>query len=59
MPACNERFGATAAVTPQKVPCEYERKHPAERLVPAPPAPSRFLVMCNAGESGVEKDVQT
>ena len=29
----NERFGATAAVTPQKVTCEHERQYPAERLV--------------------------
>jgi len=26
MPAPNARFGATAAVTPQKVPCEPERQ---------------------------------
>ena len=26
MPADNGRFGATAAVTPQKVSCEHERK---------------------------------
>ena len=33
--AYNERFGATAAVTPLKVTCEHERKYPAERLVSA------------------------
>ena len=33
--ADNERFGATAAVTPLKATCEHERKYPAERLVKA------------------------
>ena len=37
----NERFGATAAVTPQKATCGHERKYPAERLVKAATAPSR------------------
>ena len=40
-PADNVRFGATAAVTPQKVTCEHERKQPAERAVEAAAAPSR------------------
>jgi len=31
MPADNGRFGATAAVTLQKVPCEIERLSPAGR----------------------------
>jgi len=35
-PAHNERFGATAAVTPQKVMCGCERKYPAELLLSAP-----------------------
>ena len=41
-PTYNMRFGATAAVTPQKVTCEHERKYPAERLVSAAAAPSRW-----------------
>ena len=39
-PAYNERFGATAAVTLQKVMCEHERKQPAERALEAATAPS-------------------
>ena len=43
-PAYNERFGATAAVTPLKMTCEHERKYSAERLVKAAAAPSRHHV---------------
>ena len=45
VPAANARFGATAAVTPQKVTCEHERKYPAERLVDAATTPSRHHVI--------------
>ena len=51
MPAANERFGATAAVTPLKVTCEHERKYPAERAVKAATAPSRRLVNGNAARA--------
>jgi len=42
-PAYNVRFGATAAVTPQKLTCEHERQLPAERAVKAAATPSRCL----------------
>jgi len=51
MPAYNVRFGATAAVTPLKATCEYERKYPAERLVKATAAPSRQPVSGHAGSA--------
>ena len=43
--AYNGRFCKMAAVTPQKVQCEHERKYPAERLVSAAASPSRCLVI--------------
>ena len=49
--AYNARFGATAAVTPLKVPCGHERKYPAERLVKAAAAPSRHHVVRKSAES--------
>ena len=51
MPAPNERFGTTAAVTPQNVTCEHERKQPAERAVSAAASPSRRHVGCNVRET--------
>jgi len=41
---CNEhwRFGATAAVTPQKRQCEIETLYPAASSVEAATAPSRW-----------------
>ena len=45
MPAPNERFCESGALTPQKVPCEHERKYPAERSVSAAASPSRCLVV--------------
>ena len=47
------RFGATAAVTPQKMTCEHERKQPAERAVKAAAAPSRRGVVCYLGTSAL------
>jgi len=41
------RFGATAAVTPQKILCGIERLSPATKVVEAAAAPSRHpVVMC-------------
>ena len=54
-PAYNERFGATAAVTPLKVTCEHERKYPAERLVKAAATPSRRHVSGKRRESGRQR----
>ena len=45
----NERFGATAAVTPLKAMCEYERKYPAERLVEAAADAKPPAVVCHSG----------
>jgi len=45
--AYNGRFGATAAVCPQKRQCEIERLSPAETVVEAAAAPSRWDVVCN------------
>ena len=56
MPAHNERFGASGAVTRLKVTCEHERKYPAERLVSAAAAPSRYHVTCNGGTA--QYDIQ-
>ena len=47
MPAANERFGATAAITPLKILCEIARYYPAERLVPAATSQSRWDVVSN------------
>jgi len=55
MPACNGRFGAMAAVTPQTILCKLERYYPAASSVEAATAPSRWDVVCNLGESAVEK----
>jgi hypothetical protein len=41
MPACNERFGAMAAVPPQKVLCGNEHLYPVGTFVEAATAPSR------------------
>jgi len=43
-PAYNERFGATAAVTPQKILCGIERLSPATKVVETAAAPSRHPV---------------
>jgi len=51
MPAANERFGATAAVTPQKMLWEIERLSPATKVVEAAAAPSRHPVGCNAARA--------
>ena len=45
----NERFGATAAVTPQKRQYRFESEYPAERLVKAAAAPSRHHVSGHCG----------
>jgi len=42
------RFGATAAVRPQKILCGIERLSPATKVVEAATAPSRHPVICNA-----------
>jgi len=55
MPADNERFGATAAVTPLKVTCEHERKQPAELSVSAAAAPSRQPLYVSGGDYFFEK----
>jgi hypothetical protein len=60
MPAYNVRFGATAAVTPQKMTCEHERKQPAERTVKAAAAPSRRSLSASGGQrSGNERETKT
>ena len=46
--AGNERFGAMAALTPQKVQCEFGSYYPAGTFVEAATAPSRRHVGCNA-----------
>ena len=59
MPAPNERFGTTAAVTPLKVTCEHERKYPAERAVKAAAAPSRWsLSATNGVQTEILKDMK-
>jgi len=47
--AYNERFGATAAVTPQKRQCVIESLYPAGSVVEAAASPSRRHVVCNRG----------
>jgi len=55
-PAYNERFGATAAVTPQKRLCVIERLSPATKVVEAAAAPSRHPVVCHfGGDSAILK----
>jgi len=44
--AYNKRFGATAAITPQKILCGIERLSPATKVVEAAAAPSRHHVIC-------------
>jgi len=43
----NERFGVMAAVTPQKVQCEFVTSYPAASSVEAATTPSRRHVKCN------------
>ena len=45
MPAANERFGATAAVTPQTILWEIERYYPAATVVEAATSQSRWDVI--------------
>ena len=56
MPACNGRFGAMAAVTPQTILCEIERYYPAGSSVEAATAPSRFDVTCNGGTATLKSE---
>ena len=56
-PAPNARFGATAAVISLKVPCEHERKQPAECIVETAAVSSYSHVVCNVPESVVESMV--
>ena len=50
----NARFGATAAVTPLKATCEYERKYPAECLVKAAADAKPPAVVCKRRKRGGE-----
>jgi len=54
--APNERFGATAAVTPLKVTYEHERKYPVERLVKAATSQSRWDVGRKSADSASGHD---
>ena len=49
MPAPNERFHASGAVTPQTILYELARYYPAATAVDPPPAPSRWDVVGNVG----------
>jgi len=51
MPAANWRFGATAAVTPQKRQCGNERLYPAGSVVEAATTPSRLDVVCKPAKA--------
>ena len=51
MPAYNWRFGAMAAVTPQKGQCGNEHLYPAETFVEAATAPSRWDVVRHPAEA--------
>jgi hypothetical protein len=55
MPADNLRFGATAAEARMNLSCEFEKPCAAEMFVEAAAAPSRCVVVGNAGESAVKK----
>ena len=48
-PAANARFGATAAVTPQKKQCENENLYPAASVVEAATSQSLLDVVCHFG----------
>ena len=48
-PADNERFGASGAVTPQTILYKFARYYPAGTVVEAPPASSRWDVICHFG----------
>jgi len=48
-PAPNWRFGATAAVAPQKRQCKFETLYPAGSLVEAAATPSRWDVRRHPG----------
>ena len=50
-PAPNGRFGAMAAVTPQKMQYEFGSYYPAGSSVEAATAPSRLDVAGNAGKT--------
>ena len=49
-PVYNWRFGAMAAVTPQKMQYEFGSYYPAESSVEAATASSRWDVKCKRGE---------
>ena len=55
MPAHNWRFGASGAVTPQTILWEIQRYYPATSFVEAPPASSRWDVVCNLRECGGQR----
>jgi len=59
MPACNWRFGASGAVTPQTILWEIERYYPAASAVKAPPAPSRWDVICKRATVQQDNDSET
>jgi hypothetical protein len=50
--ACNERFGASGGVTPQKVSCVNESLSPAITAVSPPPSPSRRTLSASGGQCG-------
>jgi len=51
--AANGRFGAMAAVAPQKRQCKFETLDPAASLVEAATTPSRWDVVGKRGDSAV------
>ena len=55
-PAGNGRFGAMAAVTPQKVQCKFETLYPAGSLVEAATTQSRHHVMGKFKETSYKKN---
>ena len=50
-PAPNGRFGAAAAIAPQKRQCKFERLYPAGSFVEAATSACRHHVMCHIGFS--------
>jgi hypothetical protein len=53
--AYNGRFGAMAAVSPQKVQCKFASLYPAASSVEAATAPSRWDVVCNTARVSSRK----
>ena len=59
MPAHNERFGASGAVTPQTNRTKNAKSYSAEKSWNAPPAPSRQTLCASGRQCAVEQEFWT